>query len=108
MSEKQWNVSVDLVRSSEKNARNLSTEEQRELIRSLARLDPRPADCEFSSERSTHPVNPPVTVYFSAAGATNQFEAQNIADGLMKKLEEILPSLDLRILQFSVSEIKSS
>ena len=105
MSEKQWNVSVGLVRSSKKNEELLSSAEERELIRTLAHLDPRPADCRFKNSGSLTSV-PPVTVYFSA-GATNHFEAQTVADGLMKKLEEILPPLDLAISWFHVTEVGS-
>lgn len=99
----QWEVTVELDRSdNEKSA--LSSDEQRALLRQLASLDPRPVDCTFVDSYAIvrYPDKYIVAKILFVTESPTRFEAQTHADAVIKKLEEVLAALKLRVHLFSV------
>jgi len=96
----RWKITVTLLppKGITKEGKQVPAEYQRELLRHLASMDPPPAKCLFSYGGE----NVAELLFFY--NAATRFDAQLGADAMMKKLDEILATLKLRIDEFSVEE----
>ena len=99
---RKWEVTVCLRRSTNGKS-ELSSQEQRALLRELAGLDPRPADCIFEDDYMIDRDDAEIVArILYVTESPTRFEAQTHADAVIKKLEGVLAAAKLRVHSFSV------